>query len=163
MIDLQYIRAVKLVVREFDLTITDLYRLVKLAENIVVAIDLSNTNITGAGMTGFHAPQLEDLNLSGCWISDSELLELLADNCAKLKRLDLSETNITGAGLTGLHAPQLEDLNLSYCEDLTDSGLMELLANSCDKLKRLDLSGTSITSAGLDKVRSLLPQCDVCY
>ena len=117
---LQYVPAVKLVVRAFDLTITDLYRLVKLAENIVVAIDLSYTYITGAGMTGFHAPQLEDLKLYYCRdLTDSGLLELLASNCDKLKRLDLSCTKITGAGMTGLHAPQLEDLNLDWCEDLT--------------------------------------------
>ena len=159
--DLQYVPVIKLVVRGFQPTITDLYRLVKLAENIVVAIDLSNTNITGAGMTGLHAPQLEDLNLSGCWISDSELLELLANNCDKLKRLYLSGTKITGTGLTGLHAPQLEDLILSGCKDLTDSGLLELLANNFDKLKSLDLSWTKISSAGLNRVRSLFPQCDV--
>jgi len=262
--DLQYVPVIKLLVRGFHLTITDLYRLVKLAENNMFAIDLSNTKFTGAGMTGLHAPQLEDLNLSYCkdltdsgllelltnncdklkrlnlletkitgtgltgihapqledlilsscyYLTDSGLLELLANSCAKLKRLDLTRTKITGTGLTGLHAPQLEDLNLpgcqdltdsgllellannfdklkrlylshtkitgtgltglhvphledlnlSHCPDLTDSGLLELLANNCARLKRLDLSGTSITSAGLDKVRSLLPQCDVCY
>ena len=108
MIDLQYVPAVKLVVRGFHPTITDLYSLVKLAEKIVVAIDLSNTNITGAGITGFHAPQLEELNLSYCEeLTDSGLMELLANSCAKLKRLDLSETFIYGTGLTGLHAPQL--------------------------------------------------------
>ena len=158
---LQYVPAVKLVVRAFDLTITDLYRLVKLAENIVVAIDLSYTYITGAGMTGFHAPKLEDLKLDWCEdLTDSGLLELLANNCDKLKRLSLSHTKITGTGLTGLHVPQLEDLNLSCC-DLTDSGLLELLASNCDKLKRLDLSKTRISSAKLDRVRSLLPQFDV--
>ena len=76
-------------------------------------LNLSETDITGSGLTGLHAPQLEDLNLSCCYdITDSGLLELLTNNCDKLKRLDLSGTKITGTGLTGLHAPQLEDLNL---------------------------------------------------
>ena len=118
MIDLQYVPAVKIVVRVIDLNITDLNTLVKLAE-IVVAIDLSYTYITGAGMTGFHAPQLEDLNLCSCDLTDSGLLELLAINCDKLNILNLSETEITETGLTGLmerNQPRSSRSNFEYLE-----------------------------------------------
>ena len=86
-------------------------------------LDLQGTQITRAGLTGFHAPQLEKLNLSECEnITDMGLLELLANNGGNLKELDLRLTKITGAGLTGFHAPQLEMLDLRWCENITDNG-----------------------------------------
>ena len=63
-------------------------------------LDLSRTNITGAGLTGFHAPQLENLIMPECLdLTDCGLLELLTNNNDKLKELDFTLAKITGAGL----------------------------------------------------------------
>ena len=54
-------------------------------------LDLSGTMITGAGLAGLHAPQLELLNFHSCFkLTDCGLVELLANIGDKLKKLDLS-------------------------------------------------------------------------
>ena len=53
-------------------------------------LDLSKTKVTGAGLTGFHAPLLEQLVLRCCNnLTYSGLMDLLANNTDHLYELDL--------------------------------------------------------------------------
>ena len=53
-------------------------------------LDLSKTKVTGAGLTGFNAPKLEQLVLRVCNdLTYSGLMDLLANNTEHLYELDL--------------------------------------------------------------------------
>ena len=184
MIALPYIYDLKLHLEDSQISNEDFVRVLKEAEEKLLTINLSksvfsveglgeqminlehlkeltlsSTQITGVGLSGLCAPQLEVLNLSCNRLTNSRLLDILSNCSSKLKVLDLSFNMITGVGLSGLCAPQLEVLNLSDCDTLTDSGLLDILSNCSSKLKELNLSFTMITGVGLSGL--CVPQLEV--
>ena len=82
--------------------------------------------------------KLEELDLSNCKITDSDLnLSELISKLPKLQVLNISELDeLDGWGLGGLS--NLRKLYCAFCGDLKDDGLMSLL-RCADKLELLDI------------------------
>jgi internalin A len=151
----------------------------------VVSLDLSDTNVTEAGLKELAALKaLTTLNLSHTHVASCGLSELAA--LKGLADLDLSHTRVTDAGLKQLaRLETLTALNLSHTK-VTDSGLSELAAlpnftflglagtkvtdvglkklaalNNLKNLKNLDLSQTGVTDAGVKELQKALPNCQI--
>lgn len=87
-------------------------------------------------------PDLESLNLSGCYnVTDTGLATAFSADLPRLRSLDLSLCKqITDASLGHIarHLKNLETLELGGCSNITDTGLLLVAWGLC-KLKRLDL------------------------
>ena len=92
-----------------------------------VALDLSRTTITSAGLSFLcgAASKLVKLNLSRCRGLRNEEKELWAvSTLVQLRELDLSETKLGSESLAALGGLRsLTHLNLTRCEEITDTGL----------------------------------------
>lgn len=75
-----------------------------------------------------HSRKLEQLELSGCPVSDS-FIPVLAKNCTDLHRLDLSFTNVTVISLHSIlsQAQNLVSLDICDCGDAELPGLGNLM------------------------------------
>ncbi len=117
------------------------------------------------------------VKLSGTWVNDSELLDLVA--MPGLERLDLSHTRISDEGLLLLRpAKQIRELNLLYAEQITDQGMNAIkewrelrslsvrgtrigdgtmtVASGLPRIESLDVTGTAITENSLDNLIPLV-------
>ena len=126
----------------------------QLCGTLLKALDLSETNVTGEGMTVLKEKfiNLESLVLRHCSnITDQGMVELLHMCGTKLKLLDLSPTDISGEGLSVVKGKftNLETLALGGCENVTQQGFLEILQMSGTQLKALYLCYTNITGEGL--------------
>ena len=131
------------------------------------------------------------LNLVCCQnLTNTGLLQLLAECSATLEDLYLNATKISGEGLESLPVlEQLKKVNMEWCENLTNTGLLQLLAKCSATLENLNLAGTKISggiladwiarhapgklrrldlrdcrnvsAADRERIRTALPQCDV--
>ena len=145
------------------LTNEGLVEILRISENKLRVLDLSNTRITGSGLGVNSLPNLETLNLAYCRKLTSEgLIEILRISGNNLRVLNLSRTRIVGIGLEkGVNSlPNLERLNLSCCDKLTDGGVVEILKISGSKLRYLDVSVSNITGIGLEKRLISLPNLE---
>ena len=125
-------------------------------------LDLSDTNITGAGLALYKKAlsNLERLNLHGCTnLTVRCLKDAISVSIYNLTSLDLSNTNITGEELDKftLNIPNLMILNLRNCKELTDKGLFKVLNMIGHQLKSLDLSDTNITAEQLIGMNMKIP------
>lgn len=114
-------------------------------------------------------PDLESLNLSGCYnVTDAGLVSAFSADLPRLRSLDLSLCKqITDGSLGQIahHLKNLENLDLGGCSNVTDTGLL-LIAWGLSKLKRLDLRSCWSVSdrgighlAGLDKENAAGTPC----
>ena len=115
-------------------------------------LDLSETAITDAGLRHLSGlKKLEDLSLSATAVSDDGLPHV--GELTKLRRLILDGTTVTDSGLARLRGlVGLERLYLIGTK-VTDAGLSEL--SGLTKLEILDLDRTSVTNAGLVDLSTL--------
>lgn len=113
------------------------------------------------------------IDLSTSWVSDDEMLDLLA--FPLLERLDLSHTRISDEGLLRLKpAAQIQELDLLYSEQITDLGLSAVkqwrrlkalnvrgtrisdetlaLLGTLTQVESLDIADTNVTDSGLDNL-----------
>lgn len=101
---------------------------------------------------------VDDLNLSACHLTDTQLSQIAPDllELTHLGSLNLREARITDESLVHIEKlHSLQDLNLSSTK-ISDVGLKRL--SSLKGLQVLDLRGTNITNDGvaaLTKLRSL--------
>jgi len=116
------------------------------------------------------------IDLGTTWVSDDEMLDLLA--LPLLERLNLSHTRISDEGLLRLKpAAQIQELNLLYAEQITDLGVSAIkqwrrlkslnvrgtriadetlaLVGALVQIESLDIADTNITDNGLDNLVSL--------
>ncbi|KAJ1558977.1 hypothetical protein HK405_012498, partial [Cladochytrium tenue] len=105
-----------------------------------------------------HCPNLLQLDLPGCPISDS-FIPILTKKCRHLLRLDMSFTNATIASIHPviLNAESLLELDLSECRDSDDLTNLDLSNKGLRRpLKSLNLRNTPITD---DLLRYAVSQC----
>ncbi|KAJ1554692.1 hypothetical protein HK405_004324 [Cladochytrium tenue] len=105
-----------------------------------------------------HCPNLLQLDLPGCPISDS-FIPILTKKCRHLLRLDMSFTNATIASIHPviLNAESLLELDLSECRDSDDLTSLDLSNKGFRRpLKSLNLRNTPITD---DLLRYAVSQC----
>ena len=100
----------KLVLISRELTIQHLCKLIKLAENILVAINLSNSRVSGHSLEEMHLQHLEGLILASCSNDTVTSILLLLNSHGQLNEIDLSRSQFKGSGLEAFHAPQLKKL-----------------------------------------------------
>jgi Leucine-rich repeat (LRR) protein len=124
----------------------------------VTTIDLSKTQITGAGVGHLKVlGQLENLDLGNTKINDPDLESL--GNLPNLKVLGLNSTQVTDAGLEHLKGlAKLETLDLSDTA-VGDDGLSALEA--LKGLKTLELGETKTTDKGVEALKKALPDCTI--
>jgi len=93
------------------------------------------------------------IDLGTTWVSDDEMLDLLA--FPQLERLNLSHTRISDEGLLRLKpAAQIQELSLLYAEQITDLGLSAI--KQWRRLKKLNVRGTRIGDETLALVAALV-------
>lgn len=96
---------------------------------------------------------INEVDLTGAWISDASLSEVAAKN-PQLRRLVLAHTRVTDAGF--LHLSNLKtvtDLDCYYAEFFTADALASIAA--WQSLERLNLRGTRVTSKALEHIAKL--------
>lgn len=106
---------------------------------------LSDTKITGAGLSGLDLTELRSLDLGSTHVTDSALHSLV--NFPNLQSLNLTKTKISDAALS--HVKQLrrlEQLNLYYTR-VSDAGLDSI--QHMTQLRSLNLGWTKVSDAGL--------------
>lgn len=94
------------------------------------------------GMNEFSIPNLKNLTLRSCQISDRAIL-VLARYCPKITTLYLQGCRgITSWGMTRMaqKCKDLEILDISYCRGLTDESIVKI-AENCKNLKLLTMPG----------------------
>jgi len=122
-------------------------------------LNLDNSNISDRGVRYFatRSPDLSDINLASCPISDLSL-SLIAQFCKKVEVLNLSGCDkITNYGVQIVAQEMkslLRELNLNDCRNVNGKAL-EYLKFYCDGLTRLMLRDTGVTG---DEIVQL---CDV--
>ena len=162
MLKLQYMPKVKLYLGGKDHSDQEFCRTLKLAECLLVTLNLSDTSFSGDGLSGMNVnlQQLEEVCLAGCHhLTDTGLRNVLTASGSSLKQVWASNTRISGATFEGLQLPKLESLNLGSCWKLTDTGIRKLRTNSGSNIKLLILPGTRISDAALLGVR--LPKLEI--
>ncbi|KAJ3118168.1 hypothetical protein HDU96_003455 [Phlyctochytrium bullatum] len=105
-----------------------------------------------------HCPNLLQLDLPGCPISDS-FVPALTKKCKYLLRLDLSFTNVTIASIHPviLQAESLLELDLSECREADDLTSLDLSNKGFRRpLKSLNLRNTPVND---DLLRFAISQC----
>lgn len=88
-------------------------------------------------------PDLESLNLSGCFsVNDATLALAFVREAHSLTRLDLSlckQVTDSSLGRIAQYLKNLEELDLGGCSNLTNTGLLLLVSWGLKRLRRLDL------------------------
>ena len=101
-----------------------------------------------------YCPYLEKLSMSmiyGISVSDSNMLQIIANNCPHIRSLDLQlyyvTTDVADADLTAFaeKCPLLEELSLR-CQQFTDQSVIAL-AQHCSRLKKLKLQYSTLNAA----------------
>jgi hypothetical protein len=140
----------------------------------VVAVDLSNTGVTDAGLKELAGlKQLRTLSLRGTQVTNTGLKELAG--LQQLQELDLTDSQVTGAGLKDLVGmKQLRILSLGLLQrgfNKEDShAAMDALAQ-LQQLEALHLKTTgplgreSMQSIALsrDRLQEALPHCTITF
>lgn len=169
-----------LVLTEARVTDAGLVHLAKLTR--LERLDLTGTRVTGPGLAHLAGmSRLGELQLRGAPVTDEGLASLPA--LPELTTLNLSSTSVTDAGLS--HLLRFRGLSsLGLCGTrISDTGLRELRA--LDSLTRLSLSetrvtdegildlsyisglrelrvyGTCVTPRGVERLKAVLPGCEV--
>lgn len=121
-------------------------------------LNLMNTKVTLEGqesLAGFK--ELRKLWLVRTPVTDTGL-KVLAP-LTQLTHLGLDGTKVSDAGLNHLEKLQeLLFLNLAGTS-ITDAGLAHL--HGMKRLEQLHLTNTKVTKAGVEKLRALLPRCEI--
>ncbi|KAI8840900.1 hypothetical protein BC829DRAFT_446889 [Chytridium lagenaria] len=105
-----------------------------------------------------HCPNLLQLDIPGCPISDS-FVPALTKKCRHLLRLDLSFTNVTIASIHPIisFSESLLELDLSECREADDLTSLDLSNKGFRRpLKSLNLRNTPVTD---DLLRFAISQC----
>ncbi|MGZ0174092.1 MAG: hypothetical protein ACKVHE_31670 [Planctomycetales bacterium] len=131
-----------------------------------VSLDLLDSPVVDAQLEYLKPlTSLESVYLNGLTrITDAGLKHLLG--LTKLRELDLSGSavspkrrTITDTGLEFLRdLRNIEKLNLDRTE-VTDEGLRHLTSFTC--LRTLGLKETHVTRAGVDRLKQVLPDCEI--
>ena len=100
---------------------------------------------------------LKDLGLIHTKVTDAGLVNI--ERLTNLESLSLFNTQVTDNGLVHVEGlTQLRELDLGYTK-VTDAGLSHL--EGLAQLRSLDLSGTQVTNAGVQKLKKILPRCEI--
>ena len=108
------------------------------------------------------AGRIVAVDLTNSWITDAGMAQIGA--LAGLERLNLAHTRITDIGLEHLKKlANVKELSCYYAEYITDDGIAHL--RTWSKLERLNLRGTKVTSKVFEHVARLtsLRSLDVAY
>jgi len=117
------------------------------------ADDTAWINRLGGKVQRNAAGSVVGIDLGTTWVSDDEMLDLLA--FPLLERLNLSHTRISDEGLLRLKpAAQIQELSLLYAEQITDLGLSAI--RQWRRLKKLNVRGTRIADETLALVGALV-------
>ena len=94
-------------------------------------------------LIGQHCPNLNRLNVSGCW--DDE-----------------TEEGVTDDGITAIarNCPSLNQLNVLACQSVTDVGITSIATN-CPNMKSLDVSFTKVTAKCVTDLKEKYPEIEL--
>lgn len=116
-----------------------------------IYLDLSNTDVTDAGMKYLVEANVELLDLSSTQVGDQGIRELM--QIKSLAGLHIGRTQITDDGVRYLLSkPALDSLSLSHT-GITDEGLKSV--GQLTHMNTLWLDGTHITDRGLESLTNL--------
>lgn len=100
----------------------------------------------GGAVERNSAGELQAINLSRSWVTDSDLQRL--GGAASLVSLKLAQTHVSDSVLEVVASlPALRELDLFFCEHITDAGAS--LLRQASRLERLNLRGTKISDSGV--------------
>jgi len=129
--------------------------------SLLERLDLSGTKISDAAVEKLSSlAALQYLNLARTGITDLSLRQL---GSMRLRELSLAGTKVTDDGLQQLAQRNgagdfLDNLDLSNTA-ITDASVPSLI--SMKRLVRLVVKGTKLTDAGVERVKGVLPKCQV--
>jgi Leucine-rich repeat (LRR) protein len=126
-------------------------------QNLTV-LDLDATQVSDAGLAHFKdCENLTELRLNHTQVSDVGLAHF--KGCENLQRLQLHQTKVNDAGLAHLKdCENLAALRLSDTQ-VSDAGLADL--ERLPSLRDLNLDNTRISLRGRERLKSVLPKCQV--
>ena len=123
--------------------------------NALKSLELCYSGVRDSHLSRLRSlPNLEELNLDSCVISDWGVAHLVDNNVTpNLKSLDLADNDINDAAMSKIcQFKNLVSLSLFYC-NITNRGLRHL--SSMKKLEVLNLDSRDIGDDGLKYLRSL--------
>lgn len=121
-----------------------------------VAIDIKNSKVSAMYIKQLvdRSSELEELNVSGCFQVDDEIVSYIIQKCRKLTTLNiqncrkLTDKCLVDLSQSGLH---FASLNIGGNMNITEQGVVQFLKSypSAQHIKELNISGLPVTEAVL--------------
>jgi hypothetical protein len=116
------------------------------------AIDIQNAKVSAAYLKRLvnQSPELEELNVAGCFQVDDDIVTYVLQKCRKLKKLNIQNCRkLTDRSLEDISQSGLEltALDIGGNMNMTEQGIIQFLQNypSALTLTELNLSGLPVT------------------
>lgn len=107
-------------------------------------------------------PNLTELNFEDCRKLSERAFFEIAHALGSVTSLNMARCNVTDAALLELTAkhPQIRMLDISRCRNFSEKGLIQSL-KQLRNLKELSIKNCDLSDVGLDKIKQLLPNCEI--